>query len=875
MSLINLCVQDLIAAQAAARSGDVALVAGATSLTYADLNSQANQLAFFLRRIGVGPETLVGLCTRRTAEMVVGMVGILKAGAAYVPLDPDYPSERLSFMLRDSGARVVITTGDLRNTWTDPDLTIVRLDADATMIRRESESNPASVVGLENLAYVIYTSGSTGQPKGAMITHGGLMNYLRWAMKEYGQQAKRSALVHSSISFDLTVTGLYVPLLLGGRVELLPEDSGVDGLLRAVRQSSCGLVKITPAHLELLSQRLNPGEVAGKVGLFVIGGENLRAESLRFWREFSPTTRLINEYGPTETVVGCCAYEVQPADPQSGSVPIGKPIDNTRLYILDPAWNPVPAGTVGELYIGGAGVARGYLNRPELTQDRFLADPFCGSPGDRMYRSGDLARVREDGCFEYLGRLDDQVKIRGFRIELGEIEASLLEHSGIHQSVVMVREDEPENKQLVAYAIRQKGQSVTPEDLREFLKLKLPTYMVPARFAFVDTFPLTPNGKVDRRALPPPGNARSKRFSQPRNPVESELVAIWEELLGVSPISTNDNFFDLGGHSLLVAKLLVRSEQVFGKRLSMATLFEAPTIRQLGRVLRDRKASASRVIPIQPDGKLPPFFCFGAGPLFRPLAHRLGRARPFLSLMPTNAAELKQLSPPYTLAQIAAYAVDTILEYQREGPYYLGGWSASGVVAYEAGRQLEQKGHEVALLVLFDTLNPATHQPDAATSGFESRLQKMKFFATELRQLRPQNLDKYLIEKVQGFRDRIKETAFNAKYAIRLRMNGGLLENSEEIVRVAVNQYQPLPYSGRVAFFGAAARPAGGPWDFSQGWRHLVSEFEVHQVPGDHRSMFVEPNVDSLAAKLSKAFVNLHARRPTREPVVGGYSNSR
>ncbi len=565
MSLLNLCVQNLIATQAEARPDDVALVAGDTSLTYSDLNRQANQLAIFLRRSGVGPETLVGLYTGRTAGMVVGMLGILKAGAAYVPLDPDYPSERLSFMMRDSGARVVITAGDLPNAWIAPDLKIVHLDADSAMIRSEDESNPTPVVGLENLAYVIYTSGSTGKPKGVMITHGGLMNYLRWAMKEYGQEATRSALVHSSISFDLTVTGLYTPLLLGGRVELLPEDSGVDGLLSAVRQHSWGLVKITPAHLELLSQGLTPDEVTGKVGLFVIGGENLRAESLRFWREFSPTTRLINEYGPTETVVCCCAYEVQPADPQSGSVPIGKPIDNTQLYILDPALNPVPAGTAGELYIGGAGVARGYLNRPELTQDCFLADPFSGSPGNRMYRSGDLARVREDGFFEYLGRLDDQVKIRGFRIELGEIEARLLEHPGVHQSVVMVREDEPGNKQLVGYAIRRRGQSVVPEDLREFLKLKLPAYMVPARFAFIDAFPLTPNGKVDRRALPPPGKTRSQplKFVAPRNQLESKLAAIWEELLGVSPIGVTDNFFELGGHSLLVAKLLVRSEQVF------------------------------------------------------------------------------------------------------------------------------------------------------------------------------------------------------------------------------------------------------------------------------------------------------------------------
>jgi thioesterase domain-containing protein/acyl carrier protein len=473
-----------------------------------------------------------------------------------------------------------------------------------------------------------------------------------------------------------------------------------------------------------------------------------------------------------------------------------------------------------------------------------------------MYRTGDLTRCRENGHFEYLGRLDDQVKIRGYRIELGEIEAGMLEHPAIHRSVVMAREDEPGNKQLVGYAIQRKGDSVTPKDLQEFLKQKLPAYMVPSCLVFVDAFQLTPNGKVDRRALPPPRKVRSQRveFMAPRNQVEAKLAAIWEELLGVSPIGLTDNFFELGGHSLLVAKLLVRIEQLFGKRLSMATLFEAPTIGQLTPVLRDQVGSSSRVIPIQPDGSSPPFFCFGAGPLFRPLADRLGTARPFLSLMPTDDAELKKLSPPYRLEDIAGHAAKTILEYRPEGPYYLGGWSASGVVAYETGRQLADKGHEVALLVLFDTLNPAMQQSHETVKKLQSRFQKMKFFARELRELRLRNIDRYLLEKAQGFRDRVHEAAFKLKYATRARVNGGRLENSEHIIRVALEKYRPRPYSGRVAFFNAAARPAGSIWDFSEGWQHLTKEFEVHEVPGDHHSMFLEPNVDSLASKLRGTF---------------------
>ena len=514
-----LCVHDLIAVQAQTTSDAIALVAGGKRFTYAQLNANANQLAHFLRAKGVGPEILVGLCVKRSVEMVVAMLGILKAGGAYIPLDPNNPTERQSFELQDSGTKVLVTTDDLAKTLSVDGRTVVRLDADWPEIAQESQANPEPAARLTNPAYVIYTSGSTGRPKGVMVTHSGLMNYLSWAARAYGKEARRSALVHSSISFDLTITGLYTPLLVGGRVELLPDDASVEAVVRALRQPQTrGVVKITPAHLELLSQQLRPEEAAGKVELFVIGGENLLGESLRFWREVSPTTRLINEYGPTETVVGCCVYEVQAGDPFTGSVPIGRAIDNTQLYVLDQQLRPVPAGVVGELYIGGAGVARGYLNRPELTREHFLADPFSNQPGARMYKTGDRARCREDGTLEYVGRLDDQVKIRGYRVELGEVEAVLAEHAAVRQCVAVAREDEPGNKQLAGYVIPRDRRVLTPKDLREFLRQKLPEYMVPAHFVFLDTFPLTPNGKVDRRALPVPEKTFSRQeFVAPAN----------------------------------------------------------------------------------------------------------------------------------------------------------------------------------------------------------------------------------------------------------------------------------------------------------------------------------------------------------------------
>ena len=853
----HLCVHDLIAVQAQTTPDAIALVAGGKRLTYAQLDASANQLAHFLRAKGVGPEILVGLCLKRSAEMVVAMLGILKAGGAYIPLDPNDPTERQSFELRDSGTKILVTTDDLAKTLPAEGRTVVRLDADWPEIARESQASPEPAAGLANPAYVMYTSGSTGRPKGVTVTHSGLVNYLSWAARAYGKEARRSALVHSSISFDLTITALYTPLLVGGRVELLPDDASVESVVRALRQPQTrGMVKITPAHLELLSQQLRPEEAAGKVELFVIGGENLLSESLRFWREVSPTTRLINEYGPTETVVGCCVYEVQAGDPFTGSVPIGNAIDNSQLYVLDQQLQPVDAGVVGELYIGGAGVARGYLNQPELTREHFLADPFSNQPGARMYKTGDMARCRENGTLEYLGRLDDQVKIRGYRVELGEVEAVVAEHPTVRQCVALAREDESGSKQLTGYVIPRDGQAITPKELREFLRRKLPEYMVPAHFVVLAAFPLTPNGKVDRRALSMAEKTLSRHeFISPQNAGESRLAAIWRELLGVSPVSVTDNFFDIGGDSLLVARLVLRIEQLFGKQLSMATLFQAPTIRELAVLLEGQVPSTPSVIPVQPAGSLPPFFCIGAGPLFRPLALRLGTDRPFLSLMPSFLPELKQLSAPYQLEQIAVYLVNAILEYRKEGPYYLGGWSDSGVVAYETARQLMAKGHEVALLVMFDTDNPAFQQSVPNEVWSDSRVNKMKFHAEELLALKLKNVPAYVAEKVKELHRKIGSAALQIQYKFRVRVNGGRLQNPEQIVHVAISAYRPAPYIGRLVFFKAAKGPTGDAWDSSRGWPHLVTgEFEVHEVPGDHRSMFLEPNVETLANNMRNYF---------------------
>ncbi len=379
----------------------------------------------------------------------------------------------------------------------------------------------------------------------------------------------------------MTVTSLYTPLLAGGTVELLPDDFGAELLLAALlRTGDRSLVKITPAHLDVLSTQLAPEQLAGMTRTFVIGGENLLAEKLEAWRNFAPQTRLINEYGPTETVVGCCIHELRSEDPKTGSVPIGRPIANTQLYVLDESLQPVPPGVAGELYIGGAGVARGYLNRPELTAERFLDDPFSNVPGARLYKSGDLARYRTDGILEFLGRADDQVKVHGYRIELGEIEAALAAHPNVKSCAVIAREDEPGEKRLVGYVVSKRSEAPATVELRTFLNQSLPVYMIPPQIIILDALPLTPNGKVDRNALPAPSPLviGSAKGGTPQTPTQRVIAEIWSDLLHAEGMGIDDDFFDLGGHSLAATALIQRLRSAFGVQVRLATLFDQPTI---------------------------------------------------------------------------------------------------------------------------------------------------------------------------------------------------------------------------------------------------------------------------------------------------------
>ncbi len=595
------------AAQARATPDAVAVRAGDQRMSYAELEAWSNRLAHLLLARGLPPEARVGVAIGRAPALAVALLAALKAGAAYVPLDPSAPPERLAFVLDDARIACVLSgPGGARL----PETTVPVLDLEvlAPELARLSADPPARPVAPEQLAYVLYTSGSTGRPKGVMVSHAGLRNYLAWAAGAYDVAGGRGAPVHSPVGFDLTVTSLFTPLLAGRTVTMLPEAPGVEALETALLEGDdFSLVKLTPAHLQLLAQSPRAAELAGRARALVIGGEALLAEHLALWRRAAPGVRLINEYGPTETVVGCCVYEVGPDDPASGVVPIGRPIANTQLYVLDPRMQPVPPGVPGELYIGGDGLARGYLGRPDLTAERFVPNPF-GAGGwelgaedtelkthSRLYRTGDLCRWREDGQLEFLGRIDGQVKLRGFRIELGEIEAVLSEHPQVRAAAVALREDTPGVQRLVAYVVpaeepRTENQEPHGESaklntqnskLRTFLRERLPDYMVPSAFVALGGLPVSANGKVDRAALPAPTPPRPAAAALPQGAVEGLIAGVWRELLGQEQIGREDNFFDLGGHSLLLVKAHARLAALVETPLSLVDLFRFPTVAAL------------------------------------------------------------------------------------------------------------------------------------------------------------------------------------------------------------------------------------------------------------------------------------------------------
>jgi amino acid adenylation domain-containing protein len=580
------CLHELFEAQVERTPEAAALAFDSEQLTYRELNRRANQLAHYLQRLGVGPEVLVGVYMERSLEMIIALYGILKAGGAYVPLDPEYPADRVAFMLQDTQVPMLLTQERLVAGLPEHGAEVLCLDSEWATVAGESHDNPMSGTTAENLAYVIYTSGSTGRPKGAMNTHRGICNRLLWMQDAYRLTEADGVLQKTPFSFDVSVWEFFWPLLVGARLVVARpgghRDSGY--LVRTIVEQGITTIHCVPSMLQLFLEDKDV-QACRSLQRVICSGEALPHElQERFFERLG--AELHNLYGPTEAAVDVTYWHCQ-RQSELKTVPIGRPVANTQMYILDRSMQPVPIGVAGELHIGGVQVARGYLNRPELTAEKFIPDPFSGDPQARLYKTGDLVRYLPDGNIEFLGRLDFQIKIRGFRIELGEIEAVLGQHPAVREAVVVAREDAPRDKRLVAYVIPELQSSPSRSELCDYLRRKLPEYMVPAAFVQLEALPLTPNGKIDRRSLPAPeweGQSEAV-YVAPEKGLERTIAGIWCELLQVDRVGIDDSFFDLGGHSLLILQAHHRLSEVTDSELSITDMFRFPTIRALTQYL--------------------------------------------------------------------------------------------------------------------------------------------------------------------------------------------------------------------------------------------------------------------------------------------------
>lgn len=849
----ELCVHELVEAQVARTPNASAVEHAGQKLTYRELNERANQLARFLRKKGIGHESRVGICLPRSLELPVALLAVLKAGAACVPLDPAYPKERLSYMLEDSETPLVLTQPGLLSEVTDFNAEVVNLDGDWKQFVDESRENVRSSVDPDNLAYVIYTSGSTGKPRGVLLPHAGLVNHNVAASKLFGITSSDRMAQFASISFDIAIEEIFPTWISGGTLVVREENASlaVGDFLRWVDENSVTALDLPTAYWHELVRELAESDIKlpKSLRLVIVGGEKAQSGSLATWRKFAGSrVRWVNTYGPTETSVIVTSYEPKETEELPPVLPIGRPIANTKIYILSKSRQPMPVGIAGDLYVSGPGLARGYLNRPEITAEKFIADPF--EQGARMYKTGDLAKYLPNGEIEFAGRTDDQVKIRGYRVELEEIEAVLGAHNGVHEVVVIARENSAGEKNLVAYLVPSREQVPTASELRTYLKSKLPAYMVPAAVVLLEAMPKTPNGKVDKRALPAPKAAdfaATQEYVAPTNELESKLASLWEIVLDKKPVGVRDNFFELGGHSLLAARLMHRIEQQLGHRLPLAALLQAPTIEQLARVMnQDEQDAWSSLVPLQADGSRPPFFCVhgvGGNVLgFRDLVRHLGNDQPFYALQPQGLDGERECLTSVT--EMASRYVQEIRKVQPHGPYRIGGYSFGGLVAYEMAQMLEAQGEQLALLALFDSY------PMKGTGGSQIK-----------------NLMGVPLKERLSFV--VKKGTFvvmTLRKRIELRLLPRALRNVRQACSKAADRYDVQPYAGRVTLFRVREKSVDSLNDpYAVWWQMAARGVDLREISGDHLSLLKEPQVRFLAEELADAL----AQSKTQNSLVG------
>jgi amino acid adenylation domain-containing protein len=829
--------------------GAIAVSFSGRHVTYAQLDDRANQIGSCLRGAGVERESLVALYLERSPELIAALLGVWKAGGAYLPIDPSNPRQRVAFTLEDSRVKFILTERALLESIPETDARILCIE-DVCPLDRETPSFVTTNPSPDQLAYVIYTSGSTGKPKGAEVCHGGLLNVVQVIGRDLDLKPKDVAVASATIAFDISNLEIYVPLTAGATIHMMESHFTGDGLklIETIHANRAVLVFGTPTSWRLM---LEAGWQGSPDLQIITGGEVL---PLSLAKTLTRMTRALwNHYGPTETSI--CATRER-VSPDAEIITLGLPINNVKIHILDDDLNPVELGATGELYIGGVGVGRGYLNRPELTARTFLPDPFDSKPGARIYKTGDLGRLLADGRLDFQGRADNQIKLRGFRIELEEIESAIRDFEGVHAASVQLVEYGAADLRLVAYFLGETG--ITSNQLRDFLRQRLPFYMLPSELIPLESLPMTINGKIDRAALDQirikfEARAQAESVQPPADDFEAKLRVIWQKLLKVRNIGPSDDFFDLGGHSLLATRMFAEIEKLTGRTIPLSVLVQNPTVHQLAAYIHDLPQKGwPGLVPIRAEGSLPPLFIsHGLGSnllLFRALTESLGENQPVYGIQltaPVNAS-LDELR----LEAFAERYVDEICAVDPAGPYYLAGHSLGGLLVFEIATQLRRRGKQIGLLALLDCkfhlAQRSENLPPSDPVNFDERVRNWKKKLSRLSESGIVNtvwrkfLYNQLMFKIWALRQLHREGTYYPNVF-------GL----DPYIALFAENYHPQPIEGDAVLF--AAEDELSPESLGKGWEPVIQGvLELQKIPGSHQTILTHPNVAVLAQELTK-----------------------
>ena len=846
----NQCMHWLFEERAKEHPGKTAVYFNGKNISFLELNERANQLAHVLRKNGVGPGVLVGICMERSIELTVALFAVLKSGGAYVPLDPDYPADRISFILEDAHAPVLLTTSETQQHIKGHKSKEILVDKDQNEIEKESKENLQHINKSSDLAYIIYTSGSTGKPKGVAIEHRSDIALFEWGKTVYSKSDLEGVLASTSVCFDLSIFEIFFTLTSGGRIILVKNALGLPEL---PKEANVKLINTVPSAIAELLKMKNG--VPDSVKIINLAGEPLPVALVNKIYDSTKAEKVFDLYGPSEDTT----YSTFTLRKKNGPYTIGKIINNSQLYLLDKHMQPVPIGIAGEIYIGGEGLARGYLYRPELTAEKFVPNPFSIEKSARLYKTGDVGKFMPDGNLEFLGRMDNQVKIRGFRIELGEVESVLRKHPNIHDLIVAVKEDVNGDKKIVAYLVEKNKSENLVSGLRTYLKDKLPEFMIPSVFVVLEKLPMTPNGKIDRKALPEPEiTLKSESESESEillqlSSTEEILADIWKEILNLGRVGVKDNFFELGGHSLIGVRMFIEIEKRLGVKLNLQTLFKAPTIEELAKII-DKEESTIEwkpLVALQPSGERTPLFCIHMhnGNIYRwkVLEKYLPADQPIYAIQPRGLDEKQK--PHRHIEEMAKYYIEIIREVQPHGPYNLAGLCFGGMVVFEMALQLQAMGEKVALAAMVNNYAPLENQSYYRMRKEFEGFMKMGF---------GEKLN-YALQKNLNLGKKLKNKALNILHKPsdeKPVITDPMQEDIRFIHTLALMNYNPKQtYNGDLFIIRT-----GGPvedsefYDDTLGWKRLVKgRVEILQVENsDNDTIIEEEKYNSQLATLLK-----------------------